>query len=59
MLEIEAAGMRFRARLEESAAPATVAAFRAILPFGDRIIWGATAGMLHTLYRLCVGPQAP
>jgi 8-oxo-dGTP pyrophosphatase MutT (NUDIX family) len=27
------------------------------IPFGERIIWGATAGMLHTLYRLCVGPQ--
>ncbi len=23
------------------------------IPFGDRIIWGATAGMLMTLYRLC------
>jgi 8-oxo-dGTP pyrophosphatase MutT (NUDIX family) len=29
------------------------------IPFGGRTIWGATAGMLHTLYRLCVGPQAP
>jgi 8-oxo-dGTP pyrophosphatase MutT (NUDIX family) len=29
------------------------------IPFGERTIWGATAGMLHTLYRLCVGPQAP
>ncbi len=26
------------------------------IPFGDRNIWGATAGMLLTLYRLCVGP---
>jgi 8-oxo-dGTP pyrophosphatase MutT (NUDIX family) len=26
------------------------------IPFGDRRIWGATAGMLLTLYRLCVGP---
>ncbi len=26
------------------------------IPFGDRSIWGATAGMLLTLYRLCVGP---
>ena len=34
------------------------AEFREI-PFGERIIWGATAGMLHTLYRLCAGPQAP
>jgi 8-oxo-dGTP pyrophosphatase MutT (NUDIX family) len=29
------------------------------IPFGGRNIWGATAGMLLTLYRLCVGPQAP
>ncbi len=29
------------------------------IPFGERTIWGATAGMLHTLYRLCLGPQAP
>jgi len=26
------------------------------IPFGGRNIWGATAGMLLTLYRLCVGP---
>jgi len=26
------------------------------IPFGDRNIWGATAGMLLTLYRLCAGP---
>ena len=29
------------------------------IPFGARTIWGATAGMLHTLYRLCTEPQAP
>jgi len=29
------------------------------IPYGDRTIWGATAGMLVTLYRLCTGPQAP
>jgi 8-oxo-dGTP pyrophosphatase MutT (NUDIX family) len=29
------------------------------IPFGERTIWGATAGMLHTLYRLCTEPQAP
>jgi 8-oxo-dGTP pyrophosphatase MutT (NUDIX family) len=34
------------------------AEFREI-PFGERTIWGATAGMLHTLYRVCGGPQAP
>jgi len=38
MLEIVAAGFRFLARFEEAAAPATVAAFRAIVPFEDRII---------------------
>ena len=26
------------------------------IPYGDRNIWGATAGMLLTLYRVCVGP---
>jgi len=29
------------------------------IPFGERIIWGATAGMLHTLYRVCTEQQAP
>ena len=29
------------------------------IPFGDRIIWGATAGMLQTLYRVCTEPQVP
>ena len=38
MFEITAAGFTFRARYEEEAAPATVAAFRAILPFDERII---------------------
>jgi hypothetical protein len=26
------------------------------IPFEGRTIWGATAGILLTLYRLCVGP---
>jgi 8-oxo-dGTP pyrophosphatase MutT (NUDIX family) len=26
------------------------------IPFGERNIWGATAGMLLTLYRLCIPP---
>ena len=26
------------------------------IPYGGRDIWGATAGMLMTLYRICVGP---
>ncbi len=38
MLEIVAAGFRFSARWEEEDAPQTVAAFRRILPFEDRII---------------------
>ena len=29
------------------------------IPFGERIIWGATAGMLHTLYRVSTEQQAP
>ena len=29
------------------------------IPFGNRVIWGATAGMLHTLYRVCTEPQVP
>jgi 8-oxo-dGTP pyrophosphatase MutT (NUDIX family) len=28
------------------------------IPYGERNIWGATAGMLLTLYRLCVEPGA-
>ena len=38
MLEIVAAGFTFLARYEEDDAPQTVAVFRAILPFEDRII---------------------
>ena len=38
MLDIEAGGFRSLARFEEEAAPRTVAALRAILPFDDRII---------------------
>jgi 8-oxo-dGTP pyrophosphatase MutT (NUDIX family) len=29
------------------------------IPYGEYNIWGATAGMLLTLYRLCVEPPAP
>src|SRR4029453_15160121 len=38
MLEIQAGRFRFVARFEDELAPDTVAAFRAILPFEDRII---------------------
>jgi len=29
------------------------------IPFGTHNIWGATAGMLITLYRLCTGEALP
>jgi Protein of unknown function (DUF3830) len=38
VLEIQAAGFGFAARLEEEAAPETVAAFRRLLPLESRII---------------------
>jgi hypothetical protein len=44
MLEIEAAGFAFRARLEEVAAPATVEAFRRLLPLESRIIHARWSG---------------
>jgi hypothetical protein len=28
------------------------------IPYGARNIWGATAGMLLTLYRLCIAADA-
>ena len=28
------------------------------IPYGERNIWGATAGMLLTLYRMCIGAEA-
>ena len=44
MLEIEASGFRFVARLEEEAAPRTVAAFRGLLPLESRIIQSRWSG---------------
>ena len=44
MLEIEAAGFTFTARLEDVAAPATVAAFRRLLPLNSRIIHARWSG---------------
>src|SRR5215470_994684 len=38
VLEIVASGLWFAARFEDALAPSTVAAFKAILPFDDRII---------------------
>ena len=48
--------MLFRSR-RRSPVTGEEAEFREI-PFGDRTIWGATAGMLHTLYRVCTGQDA-
>ncbi|MEX0674414.1 MAG: DUF3830 family protein [Gaiellaceae bacterium] len=61
MIEIEAAGFRFLARWEEEAAPRTVAAFRRILPFEDRIIhcrWSGESNWIPWGDReLGVGPE--
>ena len=61
VLEIVAAGIAFRARFEESDAPATVAAFRAILPFEDRIIhcrWSGESNWIPWGDRdLGIGPE--
>lgn len=61
MLEIVAAGYMFGARFEEEAAPATVAAFRAILPFEERIIhvrWSGEACWIPWGDReLGIGPE--
>jgi hypothetical protein len=49
MLEISAAGFDFVARLEEEAAPQTVAAFRGLLPLESRIIhvrWSGEGGWI-------------
>jgi hypothetical protein len=48
-LEITAGGFEFTARLEEDAAPSTVAAFRRLLPLESRIIhvrWSGEAGWI-------------
>ena len=49
MLRISAGGFEFTARLEEDDAPATVAAFRRLLPLESRIIhvrWSGEAGWI-------------
>ncbi len=49
MLKIEAGGFSFAARLEEELAPATVEAFRGLLPLESRIIhvrWSGEAGWI-------------
>jgi uncharacterized protein DUF3830 len=61
VLEIVAAGMRFVAAFDEEAAPTTVAAFRAILPFEDRIIhcrWSGESNWIPWGDReLGIGPE--
>ncbi len=44
MLEIVVGSMRFSARLEEEAAPETVAAFRRLLPLRSRIVQARWSG---------------
>src|SRR5437773_11937267 len=44
MLEIEVGGARFEARLEEGAAPQTVAAFRRLLPLESKVIHARWSG---------------
>jgi hypothetical protein len=49
VLEISAGGLSFRARLEEDAAPATVTAFRRMLPLESKIIhvrWSGEGGWI-------------
>ena len=61
MLEIVAAGFTFRATFLEDDAPETVAAFRAILPFEDRIIhcrWSGESNWIPWGDRdLGIGPE--
>src|SRR2546423_1569856 len=44
MLEIEVGGARFEARLEESLAPQTIAAFRRLLPLESKLIHARWSG---------------
>jgi len=44
VLEIEVSGSRFEARLEEGAAPQTVAAFRRLLPLESKLIHARWSG---------------
>jgi hypothetical protein len=61
VLEIVAAGLTFRARFLEDDAPATVAAFRSLLPFEDRIVhcrWSGEANWIPWGDReLGIGPE--
>src|ERR671935_2277135 len=61
MLEITSGDLRFLARFEEDLAPQTVAAFRGILPFEDRIIhcrWSGESNWIPWGDReLGIGPE--
>jgi hypothetical protein len=61
VLEISAGGFSFRARLEEEAAPATVAAFRRLLPLDSQIIhvrWSGEGGWIPMGdLELGIGPE--
>ncbi len=61
MLEISAGGFDFVARLEEEAAPRTVAAFRTLLPLESRIIhvrWSGEGGWIpFGDLELGIGPE--
>jgi hypothetical protein len=49
MLRIRVAGKTFTARLEEEAAPQTVAAFKGLLPYAERLIqarWSGESGWI-------------
>jgi hypothetical protein len=59
MLTIRVADLIFKARFEEAAAPLTVAAFRALLPYTERLIqacWSGESGWIPLgEFRLGVG----
>ena len=61
MLEITAGGFSFRARLEENAAPKTVAVFRKLLPLDSQIIhvrWSGEGGWIPMGdLELGIGPE--
>jgi hypothetical protein len=61
VLEIAAGGFTFRARLEEETAPATVAAFRRLLPLDSQIIhvrWSGEGGWIPMgNLELGIGPE--
>ena len=63
MIEIVAADFRFAARLEEATAPATVAAFRRLLPLESRLIQARWSGQAAWIplgdLDFGVGPEDP